>query len=275
MQTTLVSSAKRTCSSLSAAASWLREIGAKPSIGSFFNGSWKKKLMISSWTLKDIACAISYATPRRRSALWTSSSVERLATISGSLRTALIAPLESVFHIFKPESSFRLFTSCDLEVHFIQSTYLIRPSSTHCAKVLIKWREGSNTFAMTKGCTLAWIASRRWAIPGGGSFLGASCFVASTFLRRSAALRVWLSKKRRRSFGELTWSSRPKMGTNTPSMNAWSSPVPGFVATEKAKVACVTQPLNARAFTVAKLNPMARALLSNTALLSTSDVAAI
>ena len=61
---------------------------------------------------------------------------------------------------------------------------------------------------------------------------------------------------------------------STPSMKGWSSPVPGLVATEKAKVACVTQPRKPSAFTVSWLMPMARALLSNTALLSTNDIAA-
>jgi hypothetical protein len=57
-------------------------------------------------------------------------------------------------------------------------------------------------------------------------------------------------------------------------MKGWSSPVPGLVATEKAKVACVTHPRKPSAFTVSWLSPMANALLSNTALLSTSDIVA-
>ena len=211
----LASSARRTCSSLSAAAIWLRVTWEKPSKGSFLS-SLKKALMISSWTSKDMACAISYATPLLRSALWTSNSVAKFAIMSGSFLTALIAPEASVFQTFKSASSFTLFTSCDLEVHLFHSTYLMRPSSTHCTKALMRWCEGSSTFAMTNGVTRVWRASSRCAISGGGSFLGASCSLASTFLRRSAAVRAWLSKNNRLSFGASTWSSLPRIGVKTP-----------------------------------------------------------
>ena len=112
----------------------------------------------------------------------------------------------------------------------------------------------------------------RCAISGAGNFLGASCSVASTFLLKSADVKVCASKNRRRSLGAATWSAWPSTGTKTPSANACSS-APGWVATAKAKVACVVHPLRPRAWITSSVSPIVRALPSKTAVLSTRDMA--